>query len=473
MTLHPARARLRFRRLLVLIALLGAAANFIAFYPGILHHDAWAYFKAARDNDWNNWQPPLLGFLWIPLQQIHYGPQPMLALFVAGYWAGFALIADALEEDGRALALLTFAAALFPLTLNFNGQLVKDVSMAISLLLAAGIAAGLIRGAIRWRALALPLMWLFLIMGAFMRANALFALPPLLDLAAVATSARWTALGWMKRIAIVSLVAIAFAPAHILADRHLFRVVDIKPMSQLQVFDIGGISYFSGIDRYHGLFGPNFVEKNRTCYTPKAWDVYGWGGCEEVYENLKPEFGWPLSKRWLEAIAADPVAYLAHRLAHLNRYLQFLCRDCKEMVYTGAQSTNQKEFTFEPNLIYRAIDAASQALNDSILGRPYVFLLLSLAWAWAALAIPDATTRRIILTLTLSGALYTLAFAAVGIASDYRYIFWTMICATLATPAVAMRVLARSDAPLSYRLFPPLMIVAVILAREIIVRFFL
>jgi hypothetical protein len=394
-------------------------------------------------------------------------------LFVAGYWMGFVLIADALEEDGRALALFTFAAAFFPLTLNFNGQLVKDVSMAISLLLATGIAAGLMRGSIQRRALALPLMWLFLIMGAFMRANALFALPPLLDLAAVATSARWAALGWMKRIIIVSVVAIAMAPAHILADRNLFRVVDIKPLSQLQVFDIGGISYFSGIDRYNGLFGPQFVEKNRTCYTPKAWDVYGWGGCEEVYENLKPEFGWPLSQRWLEAIAAEPFSYVAHRIAHVNRYLQFLCRDCKEMVYTGAQSTNQKEFTFEPGPLYQAIDTASQALNDSFLGRPYVFLLIALAWAWAALAIPDATTRRVILTLTLSGALYALGFAAIGIASDYRYIYWTMICATLATPAVVMRVLARSDRPLAYRLIPLLMILAVILAREAVVRFVL
>ncbi len=473
MTLHPALARLRFRRLLLLIAFIGAAANFVAFYPGILHHDAWAYFKAARDNDWTNWQPPLLGFLWIPLQKIHYGPQPMLALFVAGYWTGFVIVADALEEDGRALALLTFAAAFFPLTLNFNGQLVKDVSMAISLLLAAGIAAGLIRGTIRRRALALPLMWLFLIMGAFMRANALFALPPLLDLAATATSARWASLGWMKRIVIVSVVAIAMAPAHILADRNLFRVVDIKPMSQLQVFDIGGISYFSGVDRYNGFFGQKFVEKNRTCYTPKAWDVYGWGGCEEVYENLKPEFGWPLSQRWLEAIAADPISYLAHRIAHVNRYLQFLCRDCKEMVFTGAQSTNQKEFSYEPGIIYQAIDAASQAINDSPLGRPYVFLLICLAWTWASLAIPDATTRRITFALAASGALYALGFAAIGIASDYRYIYWTMICATLATPAVVMRVFARREAPLAYRLIPPLMIVAVILMRESVVRFFL
>src|SRR4051812_47544429 len=129
----------KFRHRLFVVAALAAVLNFIAFYPGILHHDAWAYFAAARSGDFTNWQPPLLGKLWIPLQAIWDGPQPMLVLFMAGYWSGFALVARALEAEGGKLAAWTFAASGFPLALNFNGQLVKDVSMAVCLLLAAGI----------------------------------------------------------------------------------------------------------------------------------------------------------------------------------------------------------------------------------------------------------------------------------------------------------------------------------------------
>ena len=70
-----------FTRALFIVALTGAILNFITFYPGILHHDAWAYFDAAQRRYFNNWQPPLLGYLWIPLQAIYYGPQPMLVLF--------------------------------------------------------------------------------------------------------------------------------------------------------------------------------------------------------------------------------------------------------------------------------------------------------------------------------------------------------------------------------------------------------
>ncbi|HLL27795.1 MAG TPA: hypothetical protein VKT73_09115 [Xanthobacteraceae bacterium] len=460
----------RFHRNLFLAALFAAILNFIAFYPGLFHHDAWAYFDSARTGDFTNWQPPLLGKLWIPLQAIWYGPQPMLVLFVAGYWSGFVLLALAYEAERQTLAAWVFAAGLFPLALNFNGVLVKDTGMAVCLLLATGIAAALMRGAIKKRAATISAMWLFLVMGAFMRANALFALPPLLDLAGIASSIAWAKTGWIKRTIAVFVIALAFAPAHILADRHIFRVHDIYPMSQLQIFDIGGITYFSGVDRFQGFFGPDFVARNHNCYRPEHWDSYGWDVCEEVYENLKPQFGEPLTKMWLAALSADPLSYLTHRIAHFNRFLQIVCRDCKAIVFTGMQSQNQNEFTFTPTFLYAAIDWASEAINDSPFGRPYVWLLICLAWSISSLAIPDPITRRITFMIAASGALYTSAYAVVGIASDFRYIYWTLLCALVTTPAIVARVIARHDANNWLRFGPLGGILALIVLREFALR---
>ena len=75
--------------------------------------------------------------------------------------------------------------------------------------------------------------------------------------------------------------------------------------------------------------------------------------------------------------------------------------------------------------------------------------------------------------LTLSGAMYALAFAVVGVASDYRYIDWTMLCALIATPIIVARVILRKDASGTLRLAPLAAIICVIALREIIVRFFL
>ena len=464
----------RFARGIAFVALAAAIVNFIAFYPGLLHHDAWAYFRAVRANDWTNWQPPLLGFMWIPLQKIYYGPQPMLVLFVAAYWAGFALLAIAIAQRDRRLAVWTFVTAFFPILLNFNGQLVKDVGMAVCLLLVVALAAGIEFGWVRRKRLAIPAIWLFFVSGAFMRANALFGLPPLFEYAAGASSWRWVSLPMVRRAVIACLIAIAVGPGHILMDRYVYRVKDVQPFSQLQIFDLGGITFNTGSDAFQGFFGPNFVLRNRTCYTPKHWDVYGWElngvGCPEVYENLKPHFGRDLSKLWIEGIAAHPIAYLQHRFAHFNRYLQFFCTNCKEMIFTGAQSTNQKEFTFVPTFLYYGIDAAAQWLNDSPLGRPYVYLLICLAWTLAAFGIWDSIIRRVTLLFAMSGAMYALGFLPVGVAQDYRYIFWTMLCAVATTPAIVLHVILRHEAPMALRWIPPLLIVGVIAFREAAVR---
>ena len=100
----------------------------------------------------------------------------------------------------------------------------------------------------------------------------------------------------------------------------------------------------------------------------------------------------------------------------------------------ASQSTNQKIFTFEPTFLYKAIDWGAESWNRLPFGKPYFWLLLCLAWSAAAFGIPNEKIRRVTLALTLSGAMYTLAFAAIGIASDYRYIDWTMLCALIATP---------------------------------------
>jgi len=480
---------LQMRRRLLAAATLAALVNFYAFYPGLYHHDAWSYVNAIRINAWDNWQPPLLGVFWIPLQWVWTGPQPMLAIFLAGYWSAFVLIALSYrDEESKTLPYFVFAAAFFPMALNYNGQLVKDIAMSISLLLAVAIAALLLRGYFKRTRLAAGFMWLFILLGGFFRANAVFGMPPLIDLAISAVSPRWRAMGFIKRMIIAGLLSLLFIPGHLLADTHIFKVRDVKPISPLQIFDLGGITYFSGRDAFKGFFGPEFVEKNRMfkdrpesgrgCYTPRHWDTYGWdpdlkGGCDEVYENLKPKFGSELTKLWIEGIVAEPRAYLTHRVAHLNRFLQFLCKGCEEPVKTGWQSNNQKEVTFEPNPVYNAIEWMAVNWSLSPFGPPYIYLLVCIAFMWASTGIRERVTRHLTFALVSSGTLYTLALFVIGIAHEYRYIYWTMLAALIATPVVIARVVTRKDLPALLRFGPLVMIGAVISFREIAVRFFL
>jgi hypothetical protein len=67
--------------------------------------------------------------------------------------------------------------------------------------------------------------------------------------------------------------------------------------------------------------------------------------------------------------------------------------------------------------------------------------------------------------------MYGLGFVIIGIAHEYRYIHWTMVCALIATPAVLMRVIFNREVSAAYRLGPLAAIAAVMLFREIMVRF--
>ena len=480
---------LQLQRRLLAAATLAALVNFYAFYPGLYHHDAWAYVNQVRTGAWDNWQPPLLGVMWIPLQAVWTGPQPMLALFLAGYWSAFVLIALGYrDEESRTLPYFVFLAAFFPMALNYNAQLVKDIAMAVSMLLAAGIAALLLRGYFKRTRIAGAFMWLFILMGGFFRANAVFGMPPLIDLAISAVSPRWRAMGFIKRTIIAGLLSLLFIPGHLIADTKIFGVKDIKPISPLQVFDLGGITYFSGRDQYKGFFGPDFVEKNRNfkdrpesgrgCYTPRHWDTYGWdpdlkGGCPEVYENLKPKFGSELGRLWVDAILAEPRAYLTHRLAHANRFFQFLCKGCEEPVKTGWQTKKPKDATFTPNPANNPIEWMAVNWSLSPLGPPYIYLLVCIAFMWASTGIRERVTRHVTFALVSSGTLYALALFVIGIAHEYRYIYWTMLCALIATPVIVARVVMRTEIPVLLR-FGPLVLIAVVIAmREIAVRFYL
>ncbi len=106
-------------------------------------------------------------------------------------------------------------------------------------------------------------------------------------------------------------------------------------------------------------------------------------------------------------------------------------------------------------------------------GPPYIYLLVCLAWMWACSGIRERVTRHVTFALVSSGALYALALFVIGIAHEYRYIYWTMLTALIATPVIITRVVMRTDLPALLRFGPLGLIAAIILLRELVVRLLL
>src|SRR5262249_49599327 len=101
-----------------------------------------------------------------------------------------------------------------------------------------------------------------------------------------------------------------------------------NPLHSLLVFDLGGITHFTGVNQ----FPVSWTESQNamltsSCYNTERWDYY-WTrepcdfvmkrlGGQDAESNGEVIFGTPrLSHAWLAAVKAHPVAYLRHRTSH-------------------------------------------------------------------------------------------------------------------------------------------------------------
>ncbi len=143
-------------------------------------------------------------------------------------------------------------------------------------------------------------------------------------------------------------------------------------------------------------------------------------------------------------------------------------------MFTGWQSTNQKEFTFDADLdLTTSIDTGSQATQQFSV-RAAIRLALDLPRLGVGGARhsergPRAPSPS---ALALSGAMYALGFVVIGIAHEYRYIYLdhAVRFGHDARDRRARVLPARRTAciPRSAR---SSLIAAVILFREVVVRF--
>jgi hypothetical protein len=133
-----------------------------------------------------------------------------------------------------------------------------------------------------------------------------------------------------------------------------------------------------------------------------------------------------LPNHWVAAMLAHPLAYAKHRLIHFGSEIYFLDRpDHNDIVAPGAAMG--EEVRVAPDLPMR--------------GPPYLMLydLSKTPVFWLAIGacllvlLASANSRRSSagleapLALVMSGLLYTCAYLIVGVGTDLRYQFWSMV----------------------------------------------
>lgn len=429
-----------------------------AYWPGIMIYDAIRQYGQALSGHFDDWHPPAFEWLWRQWLPLATGPAPMLALQMLFYWSGFALLAAwAMRERRFALAFAIAACALLPIPFALLGAVLKDSLMAGLLLTVTGLLAwsGRDERASAPRIVAL----LLLLVAATLRFNAFFAGLPL-ALALIPTRWRNTPIRFTLAAAAL-LVPLLLAPP--IANR-LLRAERSGVELSLIIYDLGGITRYSGVDVFPPLGIANPVAVNAHCYSPVNWDPYAWWGpepCPIGFDVMRARLhasGENPYRLWLRAIVAHPIAYAEHRLGHFNANTHFLISHDAQRPIPAQSDPNPWNEQVRPTPLFGAIDSLALSSAAWPVGWPVCWIALALGTLIVA---PRLPSRRIVIPLAASSGLYGLGYALVSVASETRYHLWTMSAAAIAA-VIAAADLSRSPIPRNRLLLAsaPLLVVA-------------
>ncbi len=401
------------------------ALNVLLHYPGTMSNDSNNQYAEAISGRFSDWHPPVMAWLWSILRMLADGPAPFLLLHLTVYWAGFGLLADGTRRAGMPrMGLLIALAGAFPPFLYLNASVVKDVGMVSSWLAAVGLMFWFRTQGRRIPVYAIAMVAMLILYGTLVRGNALFGLGPLL-LYAVAPAS------WLRNTRLIAsalIVAVLAIPVTQQLNRVLFNPEARDPVYSLFLFDLLGIATHA---RDPGLLEPRATlsaDDLRACYTPYWWDSLSpWGRCgARVHrpDDNHATHGDGLAVQWARTIAAHPLAYAQHRLKHFNSAILF--------------AVPPKHIRLTPE--YRASGAVMTEHDiyfDLLRKNPFTWPATWLAWAAGLLLVLGRETgsQQVLLArvLLVSAIGYSFAYLVIGVATDMRYHYWSLIATLIAT----------------------------------------
>jgi hypothetical protein len=418
--------------IIAVIVVTGMAVIAMGYWPGVMIDDARWQYQQSVDNAYEDWHPPLMAWIWHQFIPLEPGPAPMLLLQLSLFWVGIASIAYWLYRRGNPrLGVLAAFVGWIPAPLALLGSVTKDCLMAAVLSSAVGLL--LWREEARTnvvRAMLGVVIFAMLLLAAALRVNAFLACVPL-GLAALPRSVTRT----IPRFTLAALActAIFFVTPPLVASA--LHAEDTDAQLSLIIFDLGGITEYSGSDQFPDLKAAEPVRVNRQCYDPVGWDSYStWAkkACPigfEPFQALVDEGDTDPRMLWFKAVTSHPIAYAEHRLAHFNLSTWFLVRGNPVPTAWTQSVANPWNFQVRPNAVLRSVDVFANGAAMSPLGWPIFWIALALAVLMAATA---AKLTSNVKAVASSAFLYGIGYLVFGVATGMRYYVWTIVGAALA-----------------------------------------
>jgi hypothetical protein len=415
----------------LIVAASFAALTVAAAWPGIATYDSVAQFGQVLSGTYDDWHPPAMARLWAFLHgAVGGGAQPMLVLQVALYWLGIGLIAAVLAREGRgrtASAILLCGA--LPVFLVWQVAMLKDAQMLGAMLAGVGVVAWWRLGPRRvpwwgWGFAALAFGYATLV-----RANAVFAVAPLV--------AMLGATRWRVRAMLAATMVLAVLAGMPVVNHAIFGAAESGVKTTQPRYDLAGIAVRVA-DPSAARLTVAQAEALRRGHCVKAffWDPLGSEPCADAEGTLGELTTGQLYATLASAILHHPLAYTAHRIAHLNSTERWLVPARWPEAWPPDEAEHNAIGLGDPGPVMRWFVNATTPLAETPLAWPIAWLVVAVAMLIVALRRPSSPRRDLALALLVSGLSLEASFAVISIASDLRYHLWPMMAAALAAVLV-------------------------------------
>jgi hypothetical protein len=433
----------------ILLVFLCICFVLIAFFPGHVSPDSIWQLKQGRSGIFDDNHPPLMAFVWGALDHYWPGPAPMVVLQNLLFWGGLFGFGIWLSRE-RAWLVMLFV-GFWPSVFALLGTVWKDVQMGAAFMCA--LAAVLLAGEVRnfgKQLLVLAFALLALFYGTAVRHNGLLpAFPVLVLLVHRSGQLAWRSRGlWIAATAAFFLLVASVGIINRSLTSHHSHL-----WQQSMVYDLVALSIADDHDDFPKSFwngkDPISLERMRELYDPSTavWIYYPHvpGPHFELVtsgrDESEPEALRDLPRSWLAASLGNPLAFAKHRLRMIKDLLgiggQQTC-----LAFDDGRGSNDLGIVVQDSWIHRRVMTALQGRSDSLFFRGWAYVL-------ALVLLPLVMWRRrgplaaVAVTLGASGLLNAVPHFFIGVGCDFRYLWWSVVCALCLAALVIVDVARR------------------------------
>lgn len=413
-----------------LVSVVGLIISVRMFYPGLMSNDSVDQYSQALRYSFTDWHPPIMAFVWALINDWIPGPFGMLLLFCSMYWGGLFLLSLSIPRANKVSSVALIALGFAPFAIGSLGSIWKDVFHAVFTLFAVGLLSINSRSGERERNIVRIAAVILLFLAAMARFNALAALPPLL----------WLAIGRPQLKSWRGAAALTLLPLSVLLLSSVFNYGFLRAertgvYSSLLIFDLGAITDATGVNAFGQSFKPEEEQKLKSkCYDTGAWDSYAWGACAFFTPAVKASGLWgssALFHAWANAVENHPVEYVKHRFNHWWRLLWN-----PQSFLISQMQTNQWGFEFKESALHLSLERTTELMQHGIFFKPGFWFLLAIALIIVTFRRGAGPSREIAIALNVSSSLYILSYLPAGVATDFRYAYWSILATWISLPLV-------------------------------------